>query len=125
MGQVIADNILGIPRTARYDGVPRVVFADPEVAAVGLTAAQAEQQGLHTAGAEVDLTEAIARPSTYEKEPRGNLGVLADTDRKVLIGAWAVGPMASEWIHTPALAIREQIPLKRLRDQVAKFPTYN
>ncbi|MGI8681648.1 MAG: dihydrolipoyl dehydrogenase family protein [Mycobacteriales bacterium] len=125
MGQVIADNILGTPRTARYDGVPRVVFADPEVAAVGLTTAQAEEQGLHTASAEVDLSEAIARPWTYEKEPRGHLGVLADTDSQVLLGAWAVGPMASEWIHTTALAIREQIPLERLRDQVAQFPTYN
>lgn len=59
------------------------------------------------------------------REPRGHLGVLADTDSQVLLGAWAVGPMASEWIHTTALAIREQIPLERLRDQVAQFPTYN
>jgi len=124
MGQVVADNILGKARTARYDGVPRVVFADPEVAAVGLTSAQASEQGFRTVGAEVDLSEASARPWTYEKEPRGHLGVLADADSKTLIGAWAVGPMASEWIHTPALAIREQIPIERLTDQIAQFPTY-
>ncbi len=35
--RVVADSILGTARTARYDGIPRVVFADPEVAAVGLT----------------------------------------------------------------------------------------
>ncbi len=122
--QVVADNILGTPRTARYEGIPRVVFADPEVAAVGLTAAQATEQGLATVSTEVDLSEAIARPWTYESEPRGHLGVLADADRHVVLGAWAVGPMASEWIHTPALAIREQIPLGRLRDQVVQFPTY-
>ena len=125
MGQLVADNIMGKARTARYDGVPRVVFADPEVAAVGLTSAQASEQGIRTVGAEVDLSEAIARPWTYEKEPRGHLGVLADADSKTLIGAWAVGPMASEWIHTPALAIREQIPIERLTDQIAQFPTYN
>lgn len=125
MGQVVADNILGTPRTARYDGVPRVVFADPEVAAVGLTTAQATGRGIRTVAAEVDLTEAIARPWTYEKEPRGHLGVLADAGRKTLIGAWAVGPMASEWIHTAALAVREQIPIERLTDQIAQFPTYN
>lgn len=124
MGRVVADNILGEARTARYDGVPRVVFADPEVAAVGLTAAQARAQGRRTISAEVDLSEAIARPWTYEKEPRGHLGVLADADSKTLIGAWAVGPMASEWIHIPALAIREQIPVERLTDQIAQFPTY-
>ncbi len=44
--RVVADNIVGNARTARYDGIPRVMFADPEVAAVGLTRRQAERQGL-------------------------------------------------------------------------------
>lgn len=125
MGRVIADNIAGKDRTARYEGIPRVVFADPEVAGVGLTAEQAQQQGLNIVSCEVDLANAIARPWTYENNPRGHLGLLADADRRVLIGAWAVGPQASEWIHTPALAIREQIPIERLLDQIAQFPTYN
>ena len=74
---------------------------------------------------EVDLAKAIARPWTYGNNPRGHLGLLADIDRRVLIGAWAVGPQASEWIHTPALAIREHIPIERLLDQIGQFPTYN
>ncbi len=123
--RVVADNILGIARTARYNGIPRVVFSDPEVAAVGLTGEQAADRGLATASAEVDLANAIARPWTYEKDPRGHLGVLADIDRQVLVGAWAVGPQASEWIHTAALAVREEIPIARLLDSVAQFPTYN
>lgn len=123
--RVVADNIVGKARTARYEGIPRVVFADPEVAAVGLTTEQAEQSGISVVAAEVDLADAIARPWTYEDNPRGHLGVLADRDRKVLVGAWAVGPQASEWIHTAALAIREQIPVDRLLDQIAQFPTYN
>lgn len=125
MARVAVDNILGTPHVARYDGIPRVVFADPEVAAVGVTAAQARERGIRAVGAEVDLGAAIARPWTYESKPRGHLGVLADADRKVVIGAWAVGPMASEWIHPAALAVREQIGLERLLDQVAQFPTYN
>lgn len=124
-GRVVADNILGTPRTAHYNGIPRVVFTDPEVAAVGLTTQQAEDQGLRYAAADVDLPHVIARPWTYEKVPRGHLGVLADRDRHVLLGAWALGPHASEWIHTAALAIREEIPIDRLLDQVAQFPTYN
>ncbi len=123
--RVVADNITGTERTARYEGIPRVVFADPEVAAVGLTTEQAQQQGLSVASAKVDLSQAIARPWTYENNPRGHLGVLADQERGVLVGAWAVGPQASEWIHTAALAVREQITIARLRDQVAQFPTYN
>ncbi|MBW3639929.1 MAG: hypothetical protein KY451_08790 [Actinobacteria bacterium] len=123
--RVVADNIAGNDRTARYEGIPRVVFSDPEVGAVGLTSEQAQQQGLPCTRAEVDLSEAIVRPWTYEKEPRGHLGVLADADRKVLVGAWAVGPQASEWIHSAAVAVREQIPVSRLLEQVAQFPTYN
>lgn len=125
MGRVIADNIAGTERVARYDGIPRVVFTDPEVAAVGLTTQQADDQGFSHVSAEVDLARAIARPWTYENNPRGHLGVLADRDRRVLLGAWAVGPQASEWIHTAAFAVREQIPIERLLDQVAQFPTYN
>lgn len=124
-GRIAADAILGRPRKASYKGIPRVVFADPEIAAAGLTQQQAEQQGIRTAEAELDLANAIARPWTYEQDPRGHLGLLADADGRVLIGAWAVGPMAGEWIHHAALAIRTQLPLETLLDQVAQFPTYH
>lgn len=124
-GRIAADAILGNPRKAFYEGIPRVVFADPEIAAAGLTRDQAERQGLSTATAELDVAAAITRPWTYEREPRGHLGLLADTDRKVLIGAWAVAPMAGEWIHQASLAIRAKIPIDTLRDQVAQYPTYN
>jgi dihydrolipoamide dehydrogenase len=124
-GRVVADNILGRERTASYHGIPRVVFADPEIAAVGLTTAQASSAGIGTAAAELGLGDAIARPWTYERDPRGTLGLLADRDRRILVGAWAVAPLASEWIHQAALAIRARIPVDVLLDQVAQFPTYS
>jgi hypothetical protein len=80
--------------------------------------------GISTATAEVTLADAIARPWNYERDPRGTLGLLADRDRRVLAGAWAVAPLASEWIHQASLAIRAQIPISILLDQVAQFPTY-
>ena len=124
-GRIVADAILGRPRPATYGGIPRVVFADPEIAAAGLTAAQADQAGLHTTAAEIDLSQSLARPWTYERDPRGHLGLLADTDRRVLVGAWAVAPQAGEWIHQASLAIRAGIPIETLLDQVAQFPTYS
>ncbi len=123
-GRVVADNILGRDRAATYEGIPRVVFADPEIAAVGLTAAQAAARGISTAAAEVSVADAADRSWTYERDPRGAVGLLADRDRGVLAGAWAVAPLASEWIHYAALAIRAQIPISTLLDQVAQFPTY-
>ncbi|MHA7295215.1 dihydrolipoyl dehydrogenase family protein [Arthrobacter sp. HLT1-21] len=124
-GRIVADAILGRPHPATYDGIPRVIFADPEIAAAGLTHDQAEHHGIRTAATELDLAKAIARPWTYEQDPRGHLGLLADADRKILIGAWAVGPMAGEWIHHASLAIRAQLPIDTLLDQVAQFPTYH
>lgn len=124
-GRVVADNICGRPRRASYQGIPRVIFADPEIAAVGVTTDGARAAGINLSSAEIDLADSIARPWTYQKDPGGHLGILADADRGVLVGAWAVAPLASEWIHQAALAIRAAIPLDTLLDQVAQFPTYS
>jgi len=123
--RVAVDTILGHARTARYDGIPRVVFGDPEIAAVGITAAAARATGQNILTAELDLADSIARPWTFEKQPRGTLGLVADATEQRLLGAYAVAPLASEWIHQAALAIRVGIPLDLLRDQVAQFPTYS
>jgi len=124
-GRVVADNILGWPRAASYHGIPRVEFGDPDIAAVGLTSDQARAADISLAATEISLGDAIARPYTYERDPRGTLGLLADRDRRVLVGAWALAPLASEWIHQAALAIRASIPVDVLLDQVPQFPTYS
>ena len=123
--RVVADNILGKTRRADYRGIPRVVFSDPEIAAAGLAEAQARERGIEVTTATVDLARAIARPWTYEEDPRGHLGLVADRDRRVLVGAWAVAPQAGEWIHQASQAIRAEIPTEKLRDMVAQFPTYS
>lgn len=123
--RVAADTILGKQRTASYHGIPRVVFADPEVAAAGLTTGQARQRGIDVAAAEISLPDLLARPRTYDTDPTGYLGLLADRHARVLIGAWAIAPLAGEWIHQAAQAIRAQIPLEVLLDSVAQFPTYS
>ncbi|MBW3602249.1 MAG: NAD(P)/FAD-dependent oxidoreductase [Actinobacteria bacterium] len=124
-GRVVADNILGRPRTADYRAIPRVVFCDPEAAAVGMSADGAREAGIDVATATVDLAATLARPVTYERHPRGALGLVADRRRRVLVGAWAVSPLAGEWIHQAGLAIRAEVGLDTLLDTVAQFPTYS
>jgi pyruvate/2-oxoglutarate dehydrogenase complex dihydrolipoamide dehydrogenase (E3) component len=123
--RVVADTILGKPRRADYTAIPRVVFAQPEIAAVGLTTGQARDRGINTTGTELDLAKAITRPWTYQTHPTGTLGLLADRDRRVLVGAWAVAPQAGEWIHQAALAIRAGISIDTRRDSVAQYPTFS
>jgi dihydrolipoamide dehydrogenase len=124
-GRIVADNILGKERRADYRGIPRVAFSDPEVAACGLTEERAREEGIDVAVATLDVTKAIARPWTYEEDPRGTLSLIADRERRVLVGAWAVAPLAGEWIHQASQAIRAEIPLEKLLDSVAQFPTYS
>ena len=123
-GRVAAANILGAPTRADYRVIPRVVYSDPEIAAVGLTAAQAEKQGMHIVTAEVNMAETLARPKTYGRNVRGTLGLVADKERGVLVGAWAVAPLAGEWLQMASIALRAEIPLTTLRDTMFQFPTF-
>ncbi|MCA1731875.1 MAG: NAD(P)/FAD-dependent oxidoreductase, partial [Actinobacteria bacterium] len=123
--RIVADNILGKERRADYRGIPRVVFSDPEVAATGLTEEQAREQGIDVASVTLDMTKVLARPWTYEKNPRGHFGLVADKEREVLVGAWAVAPQAGEWIHQASQAIRAEIPIEKLLDGVYQFPTFS
>jgi dihydrolipoamide dehydrogenase len=125
-GRIASACIIGREEVrADYRAIPRVTFTNPEVAAVGLSEADARAAGIDVATATVELPETVARAYTYEENPRGVLGVIADAERGVLVGAWAVAPLASEWIHQAVLAIRAEIPTWVLRDTIAQFPSFS
>lgn len=123
--RIAAADICGRPTRADYRAVPRVIFTDPEIASVGMLEADARAAGIDVASTTIDLTTSIARPYTYEEDPRGWFGVVVDRERQVLIGAWAVAPLASEWIHQAVLAIRAEIPIAVLTDTIAQFPSFS
>jgi len=75
-------------------------------------------------GGEVAAGRLLAASKRVAVVERELIGVVADRERQVLVGAWAVAPLAGEWIHLAALAIRAAIPLDVLADQVAQFPPY-
>jgi pyruvate/2-oxoglutarate dehydrogenase complex dihydrolipoamide dehydrogenase (E3) component len=50
--------------------------------------------------------------------------VVADRGEGIVLGAWAVGPLASEWIHPIALAILVRTPLGVLSESMAQFPSF-
>jgi pyruvate/2-oxoglutarate dehydrogenase complex dihydrolipoamide dehydrogenase (E3) component len=102
---------------ADYRAVPRVVFCDPQVAAVG------EQEGAATGTAHLS---GVARTSTYTRryaEKPGFLTLVSDGSK--LVGAYAVGPEAGEWLQQATLAVRAEVPLDVLRDTIQPFPTFS
>ncbi|MGK5682092.1 dihydrolipoyl dehydrogenase family protein [Actinoplanes sp. URMC 104] len=116
-GEVVAANILGEVREVNYDAVPRVVFTDPQAAAVGATEARFS--------ATAALNQ-IAKTETWTREyatSNGFLTLLSDGER--LTGAYALGPEAGEWLQQATLAIRARVPLDVLRDTIQPFPTFS
>ena len=116
-GEVVAANILGEPRKANYEAVPRVVYTDPQAAAVGAAAGRFS--------AMVPVSE-VAKTATYTRayaESNGFLTLLSDGER--LTGAYALGPEAGEWLQQATLAIRAHVPLDVLADTIQPFPTFS
>jgi pyruvate/2-oxoglutarate dehydrogenase complex dihydrolipoamide dehydrogenase (E3) component len=102
--------------------VPRVVYTDPPMASVGMSARQAGGAGIEVITARTDLS-GLARVNT-DGTPGGVLILVADRAREVLAGAAAVGPGADEWISEASVAIRASVPLRMLADVVHPFPTF-
>jgi dihydrolipoamide dehydrogenase len=116
-GEVVAANILGEPREANYDAVPRVTYTDPQAAVAG--AADAPFSG-------TALVKEVAKTATYTHayaDSNGFLTLLSDGER--LTGAYALGPEAGEWLQQATLAIRADVPLEVLRDTIQPFPTFS
>ena len=116
-GDVVAANILGEPRPANYEAVPRVTYTDPEAGAVG--AVEAAFSGT------AYLAE-IPRMQTYTHayaEVGGFLTLLSDGER--LVGAYGLGPEAGEWLQQATLAIRARVPLDVLTDTIQPFPSFS
>lgn len=120
--RIVAANLRGERREADYRAIPRVVYTDPPVAAVGQTAGEAEAAGVRVAVEGMAATE-TARAST-DGTRRGELRLVADADAGLLVGAAAVGPAADELIGEATLAIRARIPLAVFADVVHAFPTH-
>jgi pyruvate/2-oxoglutarate dehydrogenase complex dihydrolipoamide dehydrogenase (E3) component len=117
--RIAAADLSGRQVGADYRAIPAGIFTDPEVATVGRT----EGDGLVSARWELTSTP---RLSTYERPKRdGFVRLFADPRARVLVGAVAVGPQATEWLGQLTLAVRSGTPVDVLLDTIQPYPTFS
>lgn len=107
---------------ADYKAVPRCVFISPEVAAVGITEAEAKEQGINY---QVGITPTswLGRANTTQ-EDIGFVKIIANK-KGILLGASIVAPRAGEMIHELTVAIQYKMKASKLEYTIHAFPTWN
>lgn len=108
--------------TADHGAVPQVVFTDPEVGAVGLTAEQAEAEGRSIRVVDYDMGQ-VSGAALYADGYRGRARMVVDLDRGHLVGVTFVGPGVGELLHSATVAVAGEVPIERLWHAVPSFPT--
>jgi pyruvate/2-oxoglutarate dehydrogenase complex dihydrolipoamide dehydrogenase (E3) component len=125
-GRIAADHIMGRDTALSHgaDGPlsPRVIFTEPQVAAVGHTTDTARDAGIAVTTVETP-TSGNAGGSFYGRNAPGTARLLIDTDRRIVVGATITGAEVADMLHAATVAIVGEVPLDRLRHAVPCFPT--
>ena len=125
--RIAADHVLcrtGEATVLRSDGrlSPRVIFTEPQVAAVGHTLQSAKEAGLNVRAVDTS-TEGNAGGSFVGHGAPGTARIVVDEDRKVIVGATFTGVDVAESLHAATIAVIGEVPLERLWHAVPCFPT--
>jgi dihydrolipoamide dehydrogenase len=102
--------------------VPQVVFTIPEVAAVGLTAEQAEAAGRRVRVVEYELGH-VAGAKLFADDYQGRAQMVVDEDSRTIVGMTLAGHGVGEIIHGATIAVAGEVPLERLWHAVPSYPT--
>ena len=121
--EVLADDPWGRHvATADHAAVPQVVFSDPEVASVGLTADAARAAGHTVTVVDCDLGR-VAGASLHADGYRGRARMIVDDVHEVVLGATFVGPDVAELLQAATIAVAGEVPVSRLWHAVPAYPT--
>jgi dihydrolipoamide dehydrogenase len=122
--RVAAEVISGGEARATRDGhgAPRVIFTDPQVAAVGLTLQGARDRGINAHAYDV-ATSDTPGASFHARNTPGTSRLVVDDDRSVIVGATFTGSEVAEWLQAATIALVGRIPMALLREAVPAFPT--
>jgi pyruvate/2-oxoglutarate dehydrogenase complex dihydrolipoamide dehydrogenase (E3) component len=120
--RIIKANLIDGGNRSRGDRpIPSCLFIDPELAHVGLTETEAQQQGYAIRVAKLD-TSAIPRARTLGKTD-GLLKAIVDTETGRILGCSLLCHAAGEVISTVQMVMQAQMPYTVLRDGILTHPT--
>jgi pyruvate/2-oxoglutarate dehydrogenase complex dihydrolipoamide dehydrogenase (E3) component len=123
--RIVVADILGEPvPPAQYHAVPRVTFTDPEVGAVGLTEAQAREQGLGVRTSLYPIPRS-ARGWIHKAGNDGLIKLVEDAGTGVLVGATSAGPAGGEVLGALAVAVHARVPVPIMRQMIYAYPTFH
>ncbi|MFQ6005026.1 MAG: mercury(II) reductase [Woeseia sp.] len=120
-GTRAAINMTGGDAALDLSAMPAVIFTDPQVATVGLSEADAEEAGINVDSRTLDLENVPRALANFETH--GFVKLVADADTNRLIGAQILAPEAGEMIQAAALAIRNEMTVHELADQLFPYLT--
>ncbi len=118
-GIVLSNAVFRWPKKADYRIVPRVIYSDPELAQVGLTAQQASDQGLRVETLRFEFND-IDRALT----DHAHAGFCKLIVRKSkILGASIIGAHAGELVHEIALAMKTGAGIGDISATIHAYPT--
>jgi pyruvate/2-oxoglutarate dehydrogenase complex dihydrolipoamide dehydrogenase (E3) component len=124
--EIALADILGLDGVAEadYRAVPRVTFTDPEIASVGMTQAQAAQAGIDVLVGRTDMAS-TARGWIHGPGNDGFIKLVADANRRIVLGATVIGPSGGEVLSALTVAVHAQVPVDSLLSMIYGYPTFH
>jgi pyruvate/2-oxoglutarate dehydrogenase complex dihydrolipoamide dehydrogenase (E3) component len=121
---VAVATIMNRPAQATHDGPlsPRVVFTEPQIAAVGRTLQRALDEGLPARAVDAEIGATPGASFVGKGAPNG-ARIVVDERREVIIGATFSGPEVAEMLHAATIAVAAEVPVRRLIHALPAFPT--
>jgi dihydrolipoamide dehydrogenase len=121
-GEVAAENALGHEAVVDNRGVPRPIYTDPEIAAVGLTEAEAREQY----GDDVmtgSFPWAANGRALMQNETVGWVKSIHESRYGELLGLVMVGPHVTDLIEAGVVALDAEATVETVADGMAAHPT--
>ncbi|MEA4804897.1 dihydrolipoyl dehydrogenase [Acetobacterium wieringae] len=119
-GIIAAENMLGHNKSGAHKAIPRCVYTDPQVAAVGLTEKEAQIKGIKYKTGSFDF-RSLGKAQIIGKI-QGQVKIIVNQE-DVIIGASIIGPEATDLLAELTMAVHLGLTAEVLGEVIHPHPT--